>query len=62
MLGLLGVALIFHQPVHVYGLYLIARGRQRALSRALLAVVATNLVLSIVLAKLVGLWELRRAR
>jgi O-antigen/teichoic acid export membrane protein len=56
VLGLLGIALLLHQPVQVATQYLIARAQQRTLSRVLLAVVAVNLILSVVLAKLVGLW------
>jgi O-antigen/teichoic acid export membrane protein len=56
VLGLLGTALLLHQPVQVTTQYLIARAQQRTLSRVLLVVVAVNLILSVVLAKLVGLW------
>jgi O-antigen/teichoic acid export membrane protein len=56
VLALLGVVLIFYQPSQVITQYLIARGRQAPLSRLRLCVVAVNLVLSIVLARTVGLW------
>ena len=56
VLGLLGGTLVLYQPVYVLTQYLVARGRQRPLARALLAVVAVNLALSVALAETVGLW------
>lgn len=56
VLGLLGVALVLHQPAQVLSQYLVARGLQRPLAFVLLAVVGANLAISIVLAWRVGLW------
>jgi putative peptidoglycan lipid II flippase len=61
VLALLGVTLLLYQPVHALTQYLVARGRQRALARALVAVVAVNLALSVLLAELVGLWGVAAA-
>jgi O-antigen/teichoic acid export membrane protein len=56
VLVLLGVVLILHQPAQLLSQYLVARGRQQRLAVVLLVVVAVNLVLSIVLARTVGIW------
>jgi O-antigen/teichoic acid export membrane protein len=53
---LLGLSLLVHQPPHVLGQFLVARGRPGPLGAALLVVVAANLALSVVLALTVGLW------
>ncbi len=53
---LLGASLVAHQPAHVLSQYLIARGRQKALALVLVGTSAANLVLSVVLAQVVGLW------
>jgi O-antigen/teichoic acid export membrane protein len=56
VMAILGVVLIVHQPAHVLSQYLIARARQRPLATVLVWTTAANVVLSIVLAGLVGLW------
>ena len=55
-LALLGGVLLVHQPVSLFSQYLIARARHRHLALVLVATVAVNVVLSIVLAKSVGIW------
>lgn len=56
VLALLGLVLIVHQPAQLLSQYLMARGLQPRLSTILLAVVGANLVLSIFLARGVGIW------
>jgi O-antigen/teichoic acid export membrane protein len=56
VMALLGAVLIVHQPAHVLAQFMIARARQKELARVLVAVVAANLVLSVVLAETVGIW------
>jgi O-antigen/teichoic acid export membrane protein len=52
---LAGVVLV-HQPVWLLTQYLVARGRQRTIARLLVGAAGANVVLSIVLAELVGPW------
>ena len=56
VLALLGIVLLVHQPAQLLSQYLVARGYQQRLSVMLLFVVGANLVLSIVLARSVGIW------
>jgi O-antigen/teichoic acid export membrane protein len=56
VLALFGVVLIVHQPLQLLSQYLMARGLQRHLATILLIVVGANLVLSVVLARAVGIW------
>jgi O-antigen/teichoic acid export membrane protein len=56
VLALLGLALLLHQPSHVLAQFLIARARQRPLARVLVAMAAVNVLLSVLLASIVGLW------
>jgi len=56
VLALLGVVLLLHQPAQLLSQYLVARGYQQRLAVVLLFVVGANLVLSIVLARAVGIW------
>ena len=56
ILAILMVSLLFAQPGHLLAQFLVARGRHGRLAVARLATVAVNLLLSIGLALLVGLW------
>jgi O-antigen/teichoic acid export membrane protein len=56
VLALLAVVVLLHQPLWLVTQYLIARGRQREISRLLVAAAAANVVLSVVLASTVGTW------
>ena len=56
VLALLALVALFHQPVYLFTQYLIARGRQRPIARTLIAGVAVNVALSVVLALTVGIW------
>ncbi len=56
MLVLLALVVLLHQPIWLLTQYLIARGRQRAIARTLLAGAGANIVLSVVLASTVGIW------
>ena len=56
VMALLGIVLLLHQPAQLLSQYLVARGYQRRLSVMLLFVVGANLVLSIILARAVGIW------
>ena len=56
VLAILGGVLLVHQPVSLLSQFLIARGQHRRLAFILLASVAVNVVLSIVLASAVGIW------
>jgi O-antigen/teichoic acid export membrane protein len=56
VLVLLAIVLILHQPAQLLSQYLVARGLQQRLAIVLLVVVVANLVLSIVLARAVGIW------
>ena len=56
VLALFGVVLIVHQPLQLLSQYLMARGLQSRLATIMLGVVGANLVLSIVLAREVGIW------
>lgn len=53
---LLALVVLIHQPIYLLTNYLIARGLQREVARTLIAAVALNVVLSVALAKIVGLW------
>jgi O-antigen/teichoic acid export membrane protein len=56
VMAILGVVLVVHQPAHVLAQYLVARGRPRPLATVLVATTGANVVLSVVLALLVGIW------
>ena len=56
VLALLALVLLVHQPLYLVTQFLIARARQREIARALVAAGAANVVLSVVLAKTVGIW------
>jgi O-antigen/teichoic acid export membrane protein len=56
ILALLAVVVLIHQPIYLFTNYLIARGKQREIALSLLTSVALNVVLSVALAKTVGLW------
>ena len=56
VLALLAVVVLVHQPVWMLTQYLIARGRQREIARLLIVAAGGNVVLSIVLALVVGTW------
>jgi O-antigen/teichoic acid export membrane protein len=56
VLALLALVALVHQPIYLFTQYLIARARQRQIATALIVAVALNVVLSVVLAKWVGLW------
>jgi O-antigen/teichoic acid export membrane protein len=56
VLALLGCVLLIHQPITLVSQFLIARARQQRLAIFLIATVAANVVLSVVLAKAVGTW------
>lgn len=58
---LLGLSLLAHQPIQVLTQYLVARRFQDRVARILVAAVAANLALSLVLAPLVGLWGVAAA-
>jgi O-antigen/teichoic acid export membrane protein len=53
---LLALVVIIHQPIYLLTNYLIARNRQNEIARALIAGVVLNVVLSLALLELVGLW------
>jgi O-antigen/teichoic acid export membrane protein len=53
---LLGCVLLVHQPISILAQYLIARARQQGLALVLIATVAVNVALSVVLASSVGIW------
>jgi O-antigen/teichoic acid export membrane protein len=61
ILAILMVSLLFAQPAHLLAQYLVARGRHGRLAVARLATVLANLLLSIALAYLVGLWGVAAA-
>lgn len=56
VLVLLAIVVLIHQPIYLLTNFLIARGQQRRIAWTLIAAVALNVVLSVVLAKTVGLW------
>jgi O-antigen/teichoic acid export membrane protein len=56
VLALLAVVILVHQPIYLLTNYLIARGRQGEIARALIAGTALNVVLSVALLETVGLW------
>jgi O-antigen/teichoic acid export membrane protein len=56
VLALLALVLLVHQPIYLVTQFLVARGQQREIARVLVAVGVANLVLSVVLAKAVGIW------
>jgi O-antigen/teichoic acid export membrane protein len=56
VLALLALVVLVHQPIYLFTQYLIARGRQRQIARALIVAVGLNVVLSVFLAKAVGIW------
>lgn len=56
VLALLALVVLVHQPIYLFTQYLIARGRQRQIARALIVAVGLNVILSVVLAKTVGIW------
>ena len=61
ILAILMISLLFAQPGHLLGQFLVARGRHGRLAIARLAIVAGNLLLSIGLAYAVGLWGVAAA-
>ena len=56
VLALLALVLLVHQPLYLVTQFLIARARQREIARALVLAGAANVVVSVVLAKTVGIW------
>ena len=56
VLALLGAVLLVHQPIGLFSQFLIARARQQRLALVLLGTVIANVVLSVALAKTVGIW------
>jgi len=56
VLVLLALVVLVHQPIYLFTQYLVARGQQREIARVLIIGVAFNVVLSVVLAKTVGIW------
>ena len=56
VLALLAVVVLLHQPIWLLTQYLVARGRQREISRLLVTAAAANVLLSVVLAATVGTW------
>jgi O-antigen/teichoic acid export membrane protein len=55
-LAILAVVVLVHQPVWLLTQYLVARGHQRPIARLLVGAAAVNVVLSVILAELVGAW------
>ena len=55
-MALLAVVAFVHQPVYLMTQYLTARGLPQGIARTLIAVVAVNVVLSVILAEAVGIW------
>jgi O-antigen/teichoic acid export membrane protein len=55
-MALLALVAFVHQPVYLLTQYLTARGRQHGIAHALIAAVAANVVLSVILAEAVGMW------
>ena len=56
VLAILMVALVFAQPGYMLTQFLVARGRHGSIALVRIAAVTVNLILSIVLASLVGIW------
>ena len=56
VLALLACVLVVHQPLYFVTQFLVARGRQQRLALVLTGTVAVNVVLSVALAELVGIW------
>ena len=56
VLALLALVVLVHQPIYLFTQYLIARGLQRQIARALIVAVGLNIVLSVILANAVGIW------
>jgi O-antigen/teichoic acid export membrane protein len=56
VMAILAGVLLVHQPIYVLTQFLIARGRQRSIAIVSVAVTATNLLLSFLLAWQWGLW------
>jgi O-antigen/teichoic acid export membrane protein len=56
VLALLAAVVLLHQPIWMLTQYLVARGRQREISRLLVGAAAANVLLSIALAQTVGTW------
>jgi O-antigen/teichoic acid export membrane protein len=55
-LAILAGVVLIHQPIWLATQYLVARGHQRPIARLLVGAAGVNVVLSVLLAKLVGAW------
>ena len=56
VLALLAVVILVHQPIYLLTNFLIARGRQNAIAKVLIAGVVLNIALSLALLQTVGIW------
>ena len=56
VLVILAIVVLVHQPIHLFTNFLIARAQHGVIARTLLAAVAVNVVLSVVLVHAVGIW------
>lgn len=56
VLSLLAIVILVHQPIYLLTNFLIARGRQNEIARALIVGTVLNVVLSVALLEAVGLW------
>jgi O-antigen/teichoic acid export membrane protein len=56
VMALLALVALVHQPIYLLTQFLIARARQREIARLLVLAAAANVVLSVTLAAIVGIW------